>query len=107
MHARRHAPSTLEKTARAILNTAPGDGFEFVNDCPEGPGRSVLLAGSGPIRLALIQRQRARQVAVVEPNLFRHRVAQTFDAVPIDADDSAVRWCLEAGSTCTPWLPTG
>jgi threonine 3-dehydrogenase len=60
-------------------------------------GRSVLIAGAGPIGLALVQLANAsgaRRVVVVEPNPFRRGVAETFGAVALDADDGAVDWCL-------------
>lgn len=64
-------------------------------------GRSVLIAGAGPIGLALVQLANAsgaRRVVVIEPNSFRRNVAEKFGAVPLDADEGAVDWCLSDAS---------
>jgi threonine 3-dehydrogenase len=60
-------------------------------------GRSVLIAGAGPIGLALVQLANAsgaRRVVVIEPNAFRRTVAESFGAVALHSDESAVDWCL-------------
>jgi len=60
-------------------------------------GRSVVIGGAGPIGLALVQialASGARRVAVIEPNPFRRKFAESFGAVGLDADDDAVDWCL-------------
>jgi threonine 3-dehydrogenase len=61
-------------------------------------GRSVLVAGAGPIGLALVQLANisgARRVAVIEPNPFRRQVAESFGAVALESNDGAVDWCRD------------
>jgi len=60
-------------------------------------GRSVIIAGAGPIGLALVQlagTSGARRTVVVEPNPFRRTIAESFGAIALDADEGAVDWCL-------------
>ncbi|MBA8824090.1 threonine 3-dehydrogenase [Saccharopolyspora lacisalsi] len=67
-------------------------------------GHSVLIAGAGPVGLALAQlanSSAARRTVVVEPNAFRRSMAESFGAVALDADENAVDWCLaDADDRC-------
>lgn len=59
-------------------------------------GRSVLIAGGGPIGLALVQLSQlsgARRTVVVEPNAFRRNVAESLGAVAFEPDASVADWC--------------
>ncbi|MEU0469377.1 zinc-binding dehydrogenase [Amycolatopsis thermoflava] len=59
-------------------------------------GRSVVIAGAGPIGLALVQianASGARRVAVIEPNTFRRGFAESFGAIGLDANAAAAEWC--------------
>jgi len=60
-------------------------------------GRSVIIAGAGPIGLALVQLAHlsgARRVVAIEPNDFRRGIAESFGAVALESDQAAVEWCL-------------
>ncbi|RZL76824.1 MAG: L-threonine 3-dehydrogenase [Rhodococcus sp. (in: high G+C Gram-positive bacteria)] len=60
-------------------------------------GRSVIIAGAGPIGLALVQLAHAsgaRRVVVIEPNDFRRGIAGTFGGVALEPGPAAVDWCL-------------
>lgn len=64
-------------------------------------GCSVIIAGAGPIGLALTQVARAsgaRQIVVIEPNAYRRGIADTLGAVSLPSDQAAVDFCLASSS---------